>query len=146
MAPPPLPAQISGPPLHMLVLALFGIPTCSLACNSRPAFVGSLMLSSTMIKEHSVTRRPAGRPVHHLHVSDRRPHIFDTLLRTSLFTCLDLWHRCFGNHFIGIIIPYGSRNNRALLVYLHSIEHFILPKPLFLPFQTRDTSWTSFLM
>jgi hypothetical protein len=30
---PPLPVQISGPPMHMLVLALFGIHTCSLACN-----------------------------------------------------------------------------------------------------------------
>jgi hypothetical protein len=37
-----------------------------------------------MIKEHFVARRPAGRPVHHLHVSDRRPHIFDTLSRISL--------------------------------------------------------------
>jgi hypothetical protein len=54
---------------------------------------------------------------------------------------LDLWHR-----FIGIIIPYGSRNNRALLVYLHSIEHFILPNQMFLPFQICDASWTSFLM
>jgi hypothetical protein len=45
---------------HMLVLALFGIHTCSLACNEKTTSIGPLMLSF-------IARRPAGRPVHHLH-------------------------------------------------------------------------------
>ena len=76
------------------------------------------MLSSTMIKEHFVARRSAGRPVHHLHVSDRRPHIFDTLSRISL---LLVW--VFGIGVSGIVYwhhytPWQQKQSRLISLSL----------------------------
>jgi len=120
MAPPPLPAQISGPLLHMLVLALFGVHTCSQHATRRSH---SLVLSCY----HALHACwPFGLYTMSLRlfidelISSTRfygfsYHLFGSLaLHITLEECM-AW--VFRESFIGINIPYGSRHDRALLVY-----------------------------
>lgn len=49
--------------------------------------------------------------------SNRRLHIFDTLLRIFYWVIsLAQNFQCFRDPFLSINIPYGSRHDRALLV------------------------------